>query len=64
MATERKPCPICSKVDCKRYGDVLISGRFNIKTGEHEDYRTEDYTITECELKKISEKLGKDIYIV
>ena len=60
MAIELKPCPICGKVDCKRYGSVLISGTINTKTGEHENYKTEDYTITECELKQS----GKDGYIV
>lgn len=60
MAIELKPCPICGKVDCKRYGNVFISGTFDTKTGEHENYKTGDFTITECELKQI----GKDAYIV
>lgn len=64
MAIKQKLCPICGKVDCKRYGNVIIGGRINTKTGEHENFEIEDYTISECELKQIREKSGKDIYIV
>jgi hypothetical protein len=31
MAIKQKLCPICGKVDCKRYGNVIIGGRINTK---------------------------------
>lgn len=59
MIVEQKPCPICGKTDCKRYGNIIIGG-YITKEGEAVYYDTVDNTMTECELKQI----GKDVYIV
>ena len=59
MIVERKPCPICGKTDCKRYGNIIIGG-YITKDGKSVDYNTIYNTITECELKQI----GQDIYLV
>lgn len=64
MAIEYKPCPICGKTDCKRYGNVIISSTYNAKTGEWTNGPTHDDTITICEIKKIKEETGQDVYLV
>ncbi len=64
MAIEQKPCPICGKVDCKRYGNVIVGGEINLKTGEHTECEPIDCTITACQIKKIREETGKDVYLV
>lgn len=63
MNFEYKPCSVCGKHDCKRYGNVVITGEIT-KDGQEIRRKEEDYTITECELKEISKKLGQAIYLV
>ena len=56
MSIEQKPCPICGKVDCPRYGNIIIGG-YITKDGKCVDGDRIDSTITECELKQIGEKV-------
>lgn len=62
MAIKYKSCPICGKTDCKRYGNVIVTGeiRANGEWIEHGEY---DDTITECELKRLAEESPNGIWL-
>jgi hypothetical protein len=62
MAIEYKPCPICGKTDCKRYGNVIITGEIR-ENGEYIEHGKDDYTITECELKRLAEESPNGIWL-
>lgn len=62
MNIEQKPCPICGKVDCKRYGNVIITGEIR-ENGEYIEYGRDDCTITECELKRLAEESPNGIWL-
>jgi hypothetical protein len=62
MSTEQKPCPICGKIDCPRYGNVITVGEFR-KNGDYIEHRKWDDTITECELKRIAAESPNGIWM-
>lgn len=62
MAIEYKHCPICGKTDCKRYGDIIITGILK-ENGEYIEHKRYDDTITECELKKMTKDSEGGIWI-
>ena len=62
MAIEQNPCPICGKTDCKRYGNVIITGTIKAN-GEYMEHGRDDCTITECELKRLVEESPNGIWL-
>jgi hypothetical protein len=62
MNIEQNPCPICGKVDCKRYGNVIITGEIRAN-GECIEHSRHDDTITECELKRIAAESPNGIWM-
>ena len=62
MSIEYKPCPICGKVDCKRYGNVITTGEIR-ENGEYIEYNKHDNTITECELKQMVAESPNGIWL-
>ena len=62
MAIEYKPCPICGKTDCKRYGNVITTGTLK-ENGEYIIHNTYDDTFTECELKKMVEESENGVWL-